>query len=378
MIWLWQICTILALTSCAYALAASALVGRFARRPRSKSHNMQGLTILKPLYGDEPHLFKNLSTFCQQAYQGPVQVIFGVQRPDDPAIKVVERLIAALPDKDICLIIDERQHGANRKVSNLINMEERARHEVIVLADSDMRVEPDYLDWVMGALDREGVGLVTCLYRGAAAAGIWSKFAVQAIDYHFLPNVLVGLSTGLAHPCFGSTIALKREILREIGGFRAVKDQLADDYALGDAVRRLGLKIAVPSTAIVHFCSDASFLGLLRHELRWARTIALVDPKGFAGLAITHALPLALLSWGLGGFTSLGASVVALALACRLILQIKIAASFALPSPNYWLGPLRDLLSFAVFAGCFFVKGVDWRGERYAVEADGRMEQASR
>ncbi|MBX9659111.1 MAG: glycosyltransferase, partial [Nitrospiraceae bacterium] len=195
---------------------------RFANGHDKKTHIKQSVTILKPLYGDEPELFENLVSFCRQDYAGSVQIIFGVQRPDDSAIAIVRQLTSVMPDRDIVLVIDERQHGANRKVSNLINMAARARHEIIVLADSDMRVGPDYLDIVVSTLDRPGVGLVTCLYRGQAVAGFWSQVAVQAIDTHFLPNVLVGLSLGLAHPCFGSTIALRRQTLDAIGGFAAV------------------------------------------------------------------------------------------------------------------------------------------------------------
>lgn len=371
--WLWQICTILALTSCVYSLGAAFAARRFASRVPKTGHSTRGVTILKPLYGLEPRIFENLASFCRQNYAGPVQIVFGVQRADDPVIGVAERLIREMPDRDIALVVDERLHGANRKVSNLINMEPRIRHDVIVLADSDMAVEADYLDRVVAALEGEGIGLVTCLYRGEPVAGLWSKLAVQAIDYHFLPNVLVGIATGLARPCFGSTIALSRDTLGRIGGFQRVRDDLADDYALGEAVRQLGLKTAIPPFVVAHCCSDGDWTSLFRHELRWARTIALVDPAGFAGSAITHTLPLALLAWIFSGLSGEGGVIVATALACRLILQINIASTFALPSPRYWLGPLRDMLSFGVFVSCFFARAVDWRGQRYVVQADGKM-----
>lgn len=374
--WLWYICTIASITSSAYTLFAAWVVRQFALHALPRTHHQPSVTILKPLYGEEPRLYDNLKSFCTQIYGGPVQVVFGVQRHDDPAIEIVRRLIAALPHLDLSLVIDEQSHGANRKVSNLINMEKSARHEVIVLADSDMAVAPDYLDWVVSALEAPGVGAVTCLYRGEAVAGFWSKLAVQAIDYHFLPNVTVGMATGLAKPCFGSTIALRHETLHLIGGFECVVDHLADDYALGEAVRALGLRIAIPPIAIAHCCSDSSLADLLRHELRWARTIALVDPAGFAGSVITHAFPIAIISLFFSDFTLLPASVVILALASRLILHINIARSFALPNSSYWLGPARDMLSFGVFVTCFFARAVDWRGQKYVVNADGTMKQS--
>ena len=378
MSWLWLLCIITVITSCIYTLGAGLAVRRFAARVEKITHENQNVTVLKPLYGDEPELFENLASFCRQDYAGSVQVIFGVQRPDDPAIMIVRQLISAMPDRDIVLVVNERQHGANRKVSNLINMAARARHEIIVLADSDMRVTRDYLNIVVSALVQPGVGLVTCLYRGQAVAGFWSQVAVQAIDTHFLPNAVVGLSLGLAHPCFGSTIALRRRTLEAIGGFAAVVNHLADDYALGEAVRRHGLAIAIPPMAIAHCCSETGWRALIAHELRWARTIALVDPVGFAGSAITHTLPLSIIAFFISGLSIFGAAIVVLAIACRLILHINIARSFSLPRPRYWLGPLRDTLSFGVFVTCFFARAVDWRGQRYVVMSDGTMRQSEK
>src|SRR5262249_33858631 len=149
------------------------------------------------------------------------------------------------PGMDIELVIDRRRHGANSKVSNLINLGARARHEIIVLADSDIRVAPDYLEMLVSVLERPGVGLVTCLYRGSPEGNVWARLTGMAIDYQFLPSILVGLSLRLAHPCFGSTVALRSNTLAAIGGFDTVADYLADDYALGAAVRRIGLEVAI-------------------------------------------------------------------------------------------------------------------------------------
>ena len=168
---------------------------------------------MKPLYGDEPFLLRNLASFCAQDYAGPLEVVFGVGRADDAAVAVVDRLRAMFPSLALKLVADERRWGTNGKVSNLINMAEQARHPVIVLADSDMLVGRDYLDRVVAALERPGVGAVTCLYRGIAVPGIWSRLATQWIDLHFLPSVVVGMMLGLAKPCFGSTIALSRDTL---------------------------------------------------------------------------------------------------------------------------------------------------------------------
>ena len=214
------ICYTAAVCGCVYALAAGLLARGFVRSELAPAKSFPSVTILKPLHGVEPGLFANLAGFCVQDYPGPVQIVFGVEDHTDPAIDVVHRLIAEFPDCDIELVVNSFSHGTNRKVSNLINLAAKARHDVLVLSDSDIIVDPDYLKNIVGALDAPGVGLVTCLYRGAAAPGLWARLAAAAIDHHFLPSVLVGLKLGLAKPCFGSTIALRKTTLAMIGGFQ--------------------------------------------------------------------------------------------------------------------------------------------------------------
>jgi ceramide glucosyltransferase len=370
---LWLVCTLIAMIGSAYALLAASLVARFARGSRAVLGEAEDVTLLKPLYGAEAALAPNLASFCAQDYSAEIQVVCGVQDPYDPAILFVQDLRARFPDRDIRLVVGPKTVAGNPKISNILNMMPEASHDVLILSDSDMSAGPDYVRDVVSTLQQPEVGLVTCLYRGRAVGGFWSRLAAAAVDQHFLPSVLVGLKFGMAHPCFGSTIALRRETLRRIGGFEAFADALADDYEMGDAVRRLGLKVAIPPFTLGHTFSDESFSELITHELRWARTIRLVDPKGYAGSILTHPLPFALAALPLSGFSAIAVIILAATLASRLFIPIQVERLQGGGKSSLWLSPLRDLVSFAVFVASFVPGAVNWRGRRYSVESDGSV-----
>jgi ceramide glucosyltransferase len=377
MILFWSSVTaaLIAVAGCGFLIAATILVARAPLSPaRPRTLAAPSVTVLKPLHGDEPGLLDNLGSFCSQDYPGPIQVVFGVHDPGDGAVAVVGQLQKTQAARDLDLVIDPKVHGLNRKVSNLDNMAPRIRHDVVVLADSDMRVEPDYLSRVIAALDEPGVGAVTCLYYGVPVAGTWSSLSALAINAHFLPGVVFGLALGLARPCFGSTLALRRETLGEIGGFIAFVDCLADDYAMGAALRARGHTISIPPFAIAHICTEASAHDFWRHELRWARTIKSIDPLGYAGSILAHPLPWALIAalLGAGSTAFLPAIAIALAaIACRVALLRQVERTYALPPQAYWLVPARDLLSFILFVVSFFGRDVSWKGHRYRMVAGG-------
>jgi ceramide glucosyltransferase len=359
---------LIAVVGCGYLIAATVLVSRFARAPMPTGPAAPAVTILKPLHGDEPGLFDNLMSFAQQRYAGAVQIICGVTNAQDPAVATVERLRDASTASAVEVVVDPTIHGANRKVANLINMAPRIRHDVLIVSDSDIRVDPDYLARVTAALQQAGVGAVTCLYHGVAATGLWSQLSALAINAHFLPSVVLGLGSGLAQPCFGSTIALKRSTLDEIGGFAALADRLDDDYAIGAAVRERGHAVAIPPFTVAHLCSEPTLRELWRHELRWARTIRSIAPFGHAGSITMHPLPFALLALLLAPWSGLLVSATAMTLAavvCRAALLRQVALTFGLPPQPYWLLPVRDLISFAVFAASFLGRSVSWKGQRY-------------
>jgi ceramide glucosyltransferase len=368
----------IAVVGAAYTLLAALLVGRFMQSPENAAVHSPAVTILKPLHQGEPDLSRNLETFFAQDYDGAVQILFGVHDESDPAIAVVRALQARYPHLDTTIVADAALYGANAKVSNLINMLPAARHDTLVLSDSDIAVGHRWLSQVTAALARPGVGIVTCFYTGEPAKDghkLWSSLAAMSTSYTFLPNAVLGTSLGLAAPCFGSTIALRRQTLDEVGGFAAFADQLADDYEMGRAVRARGYTMAIPAMGVGHTAAENSASDLLRHELRWTRTIRMVNPVGHLGSFITHGFVFALLSTILLDFNTVSLAVVALTLGARLFLKSRVDGLFGTYAGPYWLLPLRDLLSFAIFVASLFGETVHWRGTHFAVEPSGAMSQ---
>ncbi len=361
----------LAVIGTLYWAFATFVLWRFLRQRTTPSARTEAVTLLKPLYGAEPHLEANLASFLTQTHGGPVQMVCGVQRADDPAAEVVRTLMARFPEARIDLVIDPARHGANAKVGNLINMMARAEHGIMVLSDSDMAVGPDYLAEVLGALDAPGVGAVTCLYRGRGDAGFWSRLAAAGPSYQFLVGLVFGKTMGLAEPCMGSTIALRRSTLEAIGGFEAFADVLADDHAIGAAVRGQGLAIAIPPLVLAHASAERNLTQVWRQELRWAATIRALAPAGYAGSLI--GFPLALAMLGSLFHPLAGACVIAPALIVRLLTKWVVDRRAGAATAPWWLLPLRDALSLAVFVASYFVRVVDWRGTRLRMEGDGHI-----
>lgn len=361
----------MAISAGAYTSAAAWLVGRRLGELAAASASLPAVTLLKPLHGAPPGLTEALESFCRQDYAGEVQTVFGVQDPGDPAIGVVRNLRTRHPGVALDLVVDPTRHGTNRKVSNLINMAGRARHDVLVLSDADIEVTSGYLSAIASALAQPGVGVVSCLYVGKGRAGPWSRLAAMAIDYHFLPNAVMGMALGMARPCFGSTIALTAETLGRIGGFEALANHLADDFEIGRRARALGLAIAVPPMLVTHLCAEASVRELIGHELRWGRTVRQIDPAGYAGSAITYPLPLALIAGAFLGFSPIALVLIFAILGVRIAAKARIDRATGAKAGPWFLIPARDVLSFAVFLASFAVNTVGWGGERLRVRRDG-------
>jgi ceramide glucosyltransferase len=359
-----------------YTVMAGLITARFFARPlrdpARRDAAPASVTLLKPLHGAEPQLRQNLASFFRQSMAPPCEIVMGVQSAGDPARGDAEAVMAAYPDVPARLVVDGARRGRNGKIANLINMSQGGLGEIVVLTDSDIAARPNYLCGVLAALAEPGVGVVTCPYNGVGVAGVWSRLAALGLTGHFLPNVLVGVSLGLATPCMGSTIALRRETLERIGGFEAFADVLADDYAIGAAVRALGLRSVVAPVLVAHASSERSLRDVFAHELRWAKTVKGVDPAGHAGSVVTHPLPLSVMALALAPSLVTAALFVAAVLARVWLIRRVYGVIGEKPEP-WWLIPPRDMLSFCVFAGSFFVRYIEWRGETFHVTQDGDL-----
>ena len=353
------------------------------RRPRNdgfpplpESH--PPITVLRPLCGAEPGLQEALDSLCRQC-DARVQIVFGVQDPADPALAIVRALCARFPALDIAVVVDSTRHGYNAKVSNLMNMMRAARHDYLVLADSDVQVPPGYLAGVCAPLADPSVGIVTCPYWGRpirtqGASGLCSELEALFVNDWFMPSVRVAALIGSRDFAFGATIALRRSALEAIGGFAALADQLADDYRLGELTRAQGLRTVLSSVVVATTVAEPGWRALLQHETRWLRTIRAVRPAGYLTLGITFSVPVAVLSYALsGGAGAVGALLIATATA-RVMLHF--AASAQGPGRpgawrRLWLLPVGDALGFALWCWGFATHEVQWRHERYRVARDG-------
>lgn len=363
----------LALCGAIYMLASIPAARRFLHARLPVAVSFPAVTLLKPLCGAEPDLKENLASFCAQDYPAPIQLLAGVQSKSDPAIAIVEALKREYPQVEVTLVIDPRRGGSNPKIANLMNMIGSARHDLLVLSDSDIGVALGYLRSVVSALEQDRVGVVSCCYVGKALDTIWSKLSAMGIDYELLPGAVFGLDRGLATPCFGPTIALRKGTLAELGGFEAFRDTLADDYELGRAARARGYRVAFPPAIVSHTCTEASAGELFRHELRWARTIRLVVPRAYLASGIAHAVPLAVFGVIMTGFSPAGLVALAAVTGIRLLQKERLDRAFGVQGFPVWLLFVRDMVSFAVFVSSFFARRVDWRGDGYRVARTGVM-----
>lgn len=354
------------------------MVRRFATRRGAPPAVFAPVTILKPLCGDEPLLEEALASCFLQDYPD-FQIVFGIQNPNDPALKVLRRLQARFPEQDIAVVIDPTQHGPNRKVANLINMLPSARHDILVISDSDLHLPRNYLQRLVAALETPRTGLVTALYIGLPPArGNWvARLGATQISHGFLPGVLLSRALG-REDCLGSTAMLRRSTLERIGGFRALTQLLAEDNVMGQRVRALGLSVALAATVPAATVPEADLGSLWTHEIRWTSTIRALEPVALCGSVLQYPLFWSILTVAMTGASLWSLVLFAAAWAVRVVAVAAIDSALRpmVGRPAYgtpfWMLPLRDLLTVGEIATSFGVSEVVWRGHRLGTNCDAR------
>ena len=347
--------------------------------PTLPAQTLPPVSILKPLKGTDPDIYESFRSHCLQDYP-EYEIIFGVSDSADPVVESVQQLQREFPDRTIRLVVSPNQLGPNVKVSNLEQMLSSAIFEHLIVNDSDIRVQPDYLRRVIGPLADERVGMVTCLYRGVAANTFGSRLEALGISTDFCPGVLVarqledGIRFGL-----GSTLAFRRSDLERIGGFRAIVDYLADDYELGRRIAGLGLQVQLSDVVVETHLPSYDFNGFLAHQLRWARGVRDARAGGYFGLILTYGMMWALLAVIASGVAPWSWLVFAVTVPLRFAVALATGKSLLQDSnvvKNLWLLPIRDLIAVAVWIASFARHTVVWRGDRFELKK-GRLTRIS-
>ncbi len=341
------------------------------RRGAGASQDLAPVSILKPLKGTDPEIYESFRSHCLQDYS-EYEIIFGVNDPNDPAIDSVKELQREFPDRRIQLVVSPQILGANVKVSNLAQMLGEARYDLLIINDSDIRVQPDYLRRVTAPLADSRVGLVTCLYRGVAGATLGSQLEALGISTDFCASVLAarqverGIRFGL-----GSTLAFRRAELEKIGGFASFVDYLADDYELGKRIAGLGLSVKLSEVVVETYLPSYGLREFFAHQLRWARGVRDARAGGYFGLVFTFGLLWALLAVAASGGALWACCVLLFTLLIRLAVGLSVGWSVLEDRQvlKYaWLIPLRDLVAVVVWIASLGGHSVTWRGDRFKLK----------
>jgi ceramide glucosyltransferase len=365
-----------------YYIAASLAAIRFARRaaatPPPLPRIAPRVAVLKPLHGLNSDLLDNATSLLEARYPR-VEFVFGVSGYEDRAAEVPLALKAAYQFADVSLSVGEAPDAVNRKVAKLIKMIERVpRAEIIVLSDADISVEPGYLTRIIGELTAdEHAGIVTCIYRARSTGSFGSRLEALSVNTDFVPMAMLSEAIEPLHHAFGATIAIRRKVLDEIGGFAAIRNVLADDFFLGRRAAECGWEVKLSGELVTITCEERRVADFWNHQLRWARTYLSVRPVS-AGTILTHGPFWALLLILASGFNPLAVAVLFIVVAARIAMaSLMFAYVLRLPQllRDAWLVPLKDLLMTGVWFASLAGREVLWGGRRFKLRRGGAMEE---
>ena len=331
------------------------------------------VSIIKPVRSLDREAYANFASFCRLDYP-EYEIVFAVEEREDPVIPVIEKIQQDFPNCSIRLVTASAHLGANHKVNNLCQAVQAARYELVVMSDSDVRVQSCYLRDVVAPFSDPKVGVVTALYRGISGSSLASELDHLGMYTDSAPAALVARRLeGNMRFAFGWTMATTKKVLSEVGGFESMVNHQSDDFELGNRISELGYRVELMRTPVGMVLPDESFREFLKHELRWSISLRNVRPAGYLGMLFTHGLPWTLVAVAVAGSAGWDGLAVAYALA-YLVLRLSLVwttAAWGLGDTgigrSLLLVPLRDAIGFVIWLSGFFFNKVVWRGSVYRV-----------
>lgn len=365
---------ILGFAPLAYYLIAIFAAGRFFGAPRQNSGSPASsftppLSILKPVYGLDRDTYENYASFCAQDYPD-YEILFCAGDEHDPAVAIIRKLIHDFPDRQIRLLLGSEPLGVSDKVNKLCRMSREARHDILIVSDSDVRVDPGYLRAVAAPFQDVKVGAVTCLYRGLTDRSLAANLEALGNSTDFAAGVLVAWLFSDVNFMLGATMAVPKIPLAEIGGFESLVDYFSDDYELGNRIATRGYRVALIPHPVAIVYPHQTLKDAFLHQLRWNLSIRFSRPAGHLGLIFTQGLPLAILAAICAPTTLWSVAVFAAYLVLRFVSAWTIGVN-GLKDANLRhrmdLLLLRDVFAFAVWVASFFPRRILWRGKQFKV-----------
>jgi ceramide glucosyltransferase len=378
-IWRWAI-LLLALAPLGYYITAILAAIRFFRRERAKqlAAFAPPVTLLKPVRGVDFGSYENFASFCVQDYP-EYEILFCVNEMSDAAVPVVEKIMKDFPERRIRIFSNAPQIGSNRKINNLALLTREAKYEILLQTDGDVRVGPNYIRELVAPFADPAVGVVSCFYRAIAQNSFWAEFEAVGTASDYFAGVLVAeWKEGITF-ALGASVATTKSWLAKVGGYEAIANLLADDYELGNRVHQAGGEVLLCREPVWTMYPAQGAKGFWDHQVRWVRTTRLCRPGSFIGLLFTHGLPWVLLAAAVAPSAWIAAGYLLAYLVLRFVMAWMVGIwgiNDDVLRRRFWLIPLRDLFSFAVWLAAFASNRVTWGGLEY-VTKDGKMMEIS-
>lgn len=356
-------------------VAALAVVKRRARGQGEAPGSSAPVSVLKPVYGVEKGLRENLRSACVQDHPD-FEVVFSVQREEEPALPLLVELEREFGPELVKVAVDTAQTAPNGKIRNLLGGLPRARHQLLVISDSDVRLPPDYLRRIVAPLDQPGVGCACTFYRAVGAERWFETLEQLTFNADFVPNLVFAHVTGVTRFLLGASTAIRRSMLEEIGGLGALSDYLVEDYEMGRRVLATGRRIAMVPVFVDTIVDLRSVRQWWLHHLYWDQNTRAANPAGLLATGLVRAVPFALLFAALRGLDPLGVAVLVAALLARMASGATFLAGLGDGHGlrRILLLPLRDLAGAASWVLAFTRPIVVWRGAQFVLTRDGRMQ----